>query len=141
MMCHIPPAPPSRVQGKSRIPSIFDLISHLSFITVRTYENQNAYQLNMDILDIRNLVMAGGGEKWREIDAVAVWEPTTSQFELEGLVRSLNSTRALGVIAISDDFIASYPDAAVQFLMGIAQAWIYFSPQIGERVMQWYIDD
>lgn len=103
--------------------------------------DKDVKNVNMDILDIRNLVMAGGGENWGDIDAVAVWEPTTSHFELEGLVRSLNSTRALGVVAISDDFIASHPDAAVQFLMAIAQAWIYFSPQIGERVMQWYIDD
>ncbi len=103
--------------------------------------DKDVKNVNMDILDIRNLVMAGGGEKWGEIDAVAVWEPTTSHFELEGLVRSLNPTRALGVVAISDDFIVSHPDAAVQFLMGIAQAWIYFSPQHGERVMQWYIDD
>ena len=41
MICY---DPPSGVQGKSRIPSIFDLIFHPSLITVRTYENQNAYQ-------------------------------------------------------------------------------------------------
>ena len=103
--------------------------------------DKDVKNVNMDILDIRKLVKAGGGETWGEIDAVAVWEPTTSYFELEGLVRSLNSTRALGVVAISDDFISSHPDAAVQFLESIAQAWIYFSPQHGERVMQWYIDD
>ena len=103
--------------------------------------DKDVKNVNMDILDIRKLVMAGGGEKWGDVAAVAVWESTTSHFELEGLVRSLNSTRALGVVAISDDFIARHPDAAVQFLVAIAQAWVYFSPQQGERVMQWYIDD
>ncbi len=103
--------------------------------------DKDVKNVNMDILDVQKLVMAGGGGGWGEIDAVAVWEPTTSHFELEGLVRSLNSTMALGVVAISDEFIASHPDAAVQFLVAIAQAWVYFSPQQGERVMQWYIDD
>jgi hypothetical protein len=38
------------VEGKSRIPSIFDLISRLSLITIRTYENQNAYQFLRPVL-------------------------------------------------------------------------------------------
>ena len=33
------------IEEKSSFSSIFDLISRLFLITVRTYENQNAYQL------------------------------------------------------------------------------------------------
>jgi MscS family membrane protein len=95
---------------------------------------------NMGIFDIRNHVLSGGGDKWGNIDAVAVWEPSTSIFELGGFARTLISTRTLGVVAVSEDFIAKHSEAAVQLLVSIAQAWEYFSKH-ADKVGQWYIDD
>ncbi|MGO9019609.1 MAG: mechanosensitive ion channel domain-containing protein [Syntrophobacteraceae bacterium] len=95
---------------------------------------------NMDILKIRNHVLLGGGDKWGNIDAVAVWEPIASLFELGGFARTLSSTRTFGVVAVSEDFIAKHPEAAVQFLVSTAQAWEYFSKH-SDKVRQWYIDD
>jgi len=96
--------------------------------------------VNMDSLDIYNLVLAGGGERWRKIDAVLVGEAINSRFELEGLGRSLAASRTLGIVAVSEQFIANHPQAAVQFLVALARAWDYFSNH-SDRVRQWYIDD
>ena len=95
---------------------------------------------NMDVLGIRNRVLLGGDDKWGNIDAVAVWEPSVSLFELGGFARTLSSTRTLGVVAVSEDFIAKHPEAAVKFLVSITQAWEYFSKH-SDQVRQWYIDD
>jgi MscS family membrane protein len=95
---------------------------------------------NMDILGIRNRVLLGGGDKWGSIDAVTVWEPSASLFELGGFARALSSTRTLGVVAVSEDFIANHPEAAVQFLIAVTRAWEYLSRH-SDKVRQWYLDD
>ena len=95
---------------------------------------------NLDILEIGRRVLAGGVDAWSGIDAAVVWEPIVSRFELEGLARSVTSKRTLGVVAMSDHFIASHPEAAVQFLVTLVRAWDFFSRH-PDRVMQWYIDD
>jgi len=81
---------------------------------------------NLDILEIRRRVLGGGVESWEGIDAAAVWEPDLSSFQLEELTRNLTETRALGVVAISDEFIAKHPEAAVQFLVALVRAWDFF---------------
>jgi ABC-type nitrate/sulfonate/bicarbonate transport system substrate-binding protein len=95
---------------------------------------------NLDILDIRRRVQAGGDGVWDGIDAAVVWEPIISRFELEGLARSITSERYLGVIAVSEKFIDTHPDAVVQLLIALMRSWDFFS-QNPDRVMQWYIDD
>jgi len=96
--------------------------------------------VHRDILEIRRRVLAGGVETWEEMDAAVVWEPNISAFELGGLARTLNEKHTLGVIAVSDEFIAKNPDAIVQFLVSIVRAWDFLSRN-PDRVMQWYIDD
>lgn len=96
--------------------------------------------VNLDILEIRNRVQAGGNGGWDEIDAAVVWEPIISRFELDGLSRSVTSGRYLGVIAVSEDFINSHPQAVVQLLVALARSWEFFARNT-DRVMQWYIDD
>jgi sulfonate transport system substrate-binding protein len=143
----VPPNSPVKeikdLRGKT-VASPFGSVAHREAILKEQAAGLNADKevknVNMDILDIGNLVLAGGGEKWGKIDAVAVWEPSTSRFELGGFARSLSVARTLGVVAFSDDFIANHPDAAVQFLVAIARAWDYFSSH-SDRVRQWYIDD
>jgi ABC-type nitrate/sulfonate/bicarbonate transport system substrate-binding protein len=96
--------------------------------------------VDLDILDIRDRVLAGGVERWEDIDAAAVWEPHATAFRLQGLTRNLTETPALGVVAMSDDFISRYPDAAVEFLVTLVQAWEFFARDPA-RVLRWYSDD
>lgn len=96
--------------------------------------------VNLDILEISNLVQAGGTQSWGKINAVGVWEPTTSLFELQKLARILDSTRTLGVVSVSDDFLTKYPDASVQFLEAVLEAWAYYATHV-DQVNQWYITD
>ena len=95
---------------------------------------------DVDILNIRRSILAGGVQSWGDIDAASVWEPDASSFELRGVARSLSDTRALGVLAMSDEFIAREPEAAAQLLVAISRAWHFFV-QNTDRVMRWYNDD
>jgi len=95
---------------------------------------------DFDILELRRRILAGGAEAWGEIEAVSVWEPTASEFKLEGRARTLTTAKTLGVIAMSRDFVVNRPEAARQFLRAVRRAWFYFSRH-PRRVMQWYIDD
>jgi len=95
---------------------------------------------NLDILEIRRRVQAGGNETWDGFDAAVVWDPLVSHLELEGLAHNLTSGRYLGVVTVSDEFIASHPQAVVQFLIALVRSWDFFSRN-PDRVMQWYIDD
>ena len=102
--------------------------------------NKDVRNVNMDILDIHDLVTAGGEKKWGGIDAVVVWEPSTSFFEIGKLARAIDTTPTIGVISFSEKFISERPEAAARLLVAISQSWKYFSRH-SERVRQWYIDD
>jgi ABC-type nitrate/sulfonate/bicarbonate transport system substrate-binding protein len=95
---------------------------------------------NLDILEIRRHVRAGGNGTWDGFDAAVVWEPLISRFELEGLAHSITSGRYLGVISVSEEFIAKHPQAVVDLLSALVRSWDFFSRN-PDRVMQWYIDD
>ncbi len=102
--------------------------------------HKDVRNVNLDILEIRRRVQAGGNGTWDGFDAAVVWEPLISRFELEGLAQSITSSRYLGVIAASEEFIASHPQAVVQLLIALVRSWDFFSRN-PDRVMQWYIDD
>ena len=95
---------------------------------------------NLDILEIRRRVQAGGNGTWDGFDAAVAWDPLVSHFELEGLAHNLTSGRYLGVITASEEFIASHPQAVVQLLVALVRSWDFLSRN-PDRVMQWYIDD
>jgi hypothetical protein len=95
---------------------------------------------NIDILEIRRRVMAGGIESWSGIDAAVVWDPLLSRFSTEGMARVLASKPYLGVVSMSEDFIGNHPEAAAQFLVALMRAWEFLAAD-PDRVMQWYIDD
>lgn len=143
----VPPNSPIReikdLRGKT-VASPFGSVAHRQAIfeqqAAGLHTDKEVKNENLDILEIRRRVLAGGVESWGEIDAAAVWEPSVSDFELQGLARSVSATRTLGVVAVSDDFIANTPEAAVQFLVALTRAWDYFSRH-SDRVRQWYIDD
>ncbi|MEH6607004.1 MAG: ABC transporter substrate-binding protein, partial [Pseudomonadales bacterium] len=95
---------------------------------------------NLDILEIRNQVQAGGNGSWNGVDAALVWDPILSRFKQEGLARSITSGRYLGVVAVSEAFIDDHPEAVSQLLVALMRSWDFFSRH-PDRVMEWYIDD
>ncbi len=95
---------------------------------------------NLDILEIRRRVQAGGRGSWKGIDAALVWDPILSRFELEGLARRVSSERYLGVVAVSEAFIDAHPEAVVQLLVALMRSWDFIASD-PDRVMQWYMDD
>ena len=102
--------------------------------------DKDVTNLNLDILEISNVVQAGGEKTWGKIDGVAVWEPSTSLFEINDLARIVDKTITLGVVAISNDFIEKHPEATTQFLVAVMEAWTYFATH-QDQVNQWYIED
>jgi ABC-type nitrate/sulfonate/bicarbonate transport system substrate-binding protein len=96
--------------------------------------------LDLDILEIRRRVLNGGVETWGEIDAAGVWEPDLSTLEIKGMARLLNESLSADVVALSDEFVARNPEAAVQFLVALTRAW-YFFARDPDQVMSWYSDD
>jgi len=131
----VPPNSPIKkikdLRGKT-VASPFGSIAHREVFLEQAAAGLDAHNdvknENLDILEIRRRVLGGGVESWEGIDAAAVWEPDLSSFQLEGLTRNLTETRALGVVAISDEFIAKHPEAAVQFLVALVRAWDFFFP-------------
>jgi ABC-type nitrate/sulfonate/bicarbonate transport system substrate-binding protein len=95
---------------------------------------------NVDILEIRNRVLGGGVEHWDGFDAAVVWDPLLSRFKLGGQARILASRPYLGVVSMSDNFIANHPEAAAQFLVALARAWEFLAHD-PDSVMQWYVED
>jgi ABC-type nitrate/sulfonate/bicarbonate transport system substrate-binding protein len=102
--------------------------------------NTDVENVDMDILDISDRIRTGGIENWGDMDAAAIWEPTVSAFRHSGLTRNLSEKLTLGVVAMSDEFVARNPEAATQLLVALTQAWHFFARN-PERVLRWYIDD
>ena len=72
--------------------------------------------------------------------AFAVWEPSTSLFEINHLARIIDTTRTLGVVAMSQDFIDKHPEQVARFLTVLKESWAYFASN-QDAVNKWYIDD
>lgn len=144
----VPPGSPIKetkdLKGKT-VASSFGSVAHRDALLAQQAagldSEKDVTNVDMDILDIRQQVKEGGAETWGKLDAVAVWEPSTSFFEIAGLARRVGeTTQTLGVVAISENFIAKHPKATVQLLVALQQAWGYFTIH-EEQVRQWYIDD
>ncbi|MCY3018361.1 MAG: ABC transporter substrate-binding protein [Planctomycetota bacterium] len=143
----VPPGSPIRkiedLKGKT-VASPFASIAHREAILKEQAAGLDADKdvknVNLDILEISSLVQAGGEKSWGKIDAVCVWDPSTSLFESKKLARVVDYTCALCVVAISDDFIAAHPDAAVDVVGAVVSAWAYFAAH-ADQVNQWYIED
>jgi ABC-type nitrate/sulfonate/bicarbonate transport system substrate-binding protein len=131
------------LRGK-RVASPFGSIAHREALlgqrSAGLDPDRDVQNVDMDILNIRERVLTGGIENWGDMDAAAVWEPHVSAFGLSGLTRNLSETPALGVVAMSDEFVSRNPDAATQFLVALTQAWHFFARN-PERVLRWYNDD
>ena len=129
--------------GGKLVASPFGSIAHREAILAQRsagLDPNRVENVNMDILEIRDRILGGGVGNWGDIDAAAIWEPHVSAFRLSGLTRNLSETLAIGVVAMSDEFISRHPDAATRLLVGLTQAWHFFARN-PERVLRWYIDD
>lgn len=142
-----PPGSPIRelsdLRGKT-VASAFGSVGHRdTFLQQRAVgldPNADVTNKNLDILEIRRRVLAGGRESWDGIAAAVVWDPLLSRFKLEGLAHVLASKPYLGVVSMSEEFIANHPEAAAEFLAALMRAWEFLARH-PEQVMQWYIDD
>lgn len=143
----VPPNSPIRsvedLKGKT-VASPFGSVAHRDAFreqeAVGLDPHEDVVNENLDILEIRRRVQAGGSGNWDGIDAAVVWEPIISRFESEGLARSITSGRYLGVIAASEEFIENHPKAVTELIVALVRSWAFFA-QHPDRVMQWYIDD
>jgi len=143
----VPPSSPIQrvedLRGKT-VASPFGSVAHRDAFreqeAVGLDPHKDVENLNLDILQIRRQVLAGGSERWDGIDAAVVWEPIISRFELEGLASSITARKYLGVIAVSEEFIDSHEQAVVQLLIALMRSWNFFANQ-PDRVMEWYISD
>jgi ABC-type nitrate/sulfonate/bicarbonate transport system substrate-binding protein len=131
------------LRGKT-VASAFGSIGHRdAFLQQRAAgldPDRDVTNKNLDILEIRRRVLAGGIESWSGIDAAVVWDPLLSRFRMEGLARVLASKPYLGVVSMSDDFISNHPEAAAQFLVALMRAWEFLARD-PDSVMQWYTED
>lgn len=130
-------------KGKT-ISSPFGSVAHREAIlkqqAVGLDPDKDVKNTNLDILEIGNVVQAGGKEKWGNIDGVAVWEPSTSLFETNKLARIVDYTYTLGIVAVSEDFINKHPDAVTDLIKSVIESWNYFS-QNQTVVNEWYKQD
>lgn len=78
---------------------------------------------NLGIEEIVSLTTAGAsGGRWGEVDAVAVWDPTLSQLELQG-ARVVAEGRVTAVVMMNEAYIAAHPDADRRFMRALDAAW------------------
>jgi sulfonate transport system substrate-binding protein len=94
--------------------------------------------VNLDILEISNLVQTSAAS-WQAIDAVSVWEPTTSLLTMRDKARLLLERRTLGVAAMSRAFMER-EDQAVTVMEKVLRSWAYFA-QNRDEVDDWYAKD
>jgi len=133
----------ANLQGKT-VASPFGSVAHRE-VTLKEQSaglivEKDVNNINLDILEISNVVQKGGEESWGNIDAIVVWEPSASLFELNKLARGIDYTRTLGVIAVSDEFITKYPESTKQLLIATLQSWAYVAAHV-DQVNRWYIED
>jgi len=95
--------------------------------------------LNIDILEQSDIVHAGGGKSWTNVDALASWDHHIALYESEGLAKILKSGTALGVVAMSENFIKSHPDAAAGFLAALKLAYYYYATH-QDQADTWFAD-
>lgn len=143
----VPPRSPVQKMGDLRgrtVATPFGTVAHreatMKQLAAGLDPDKDVKNINIDILEISNLVQTGGKQSWGKVDAVGVWEPTTSLFELNNLARVVDFTPTLGVIAASDEFITKHSQALVQFLVATLYAWDHFASHTDE-VNRWYIED
>jgi taurine transport system substrate-binding protein len=80
--------------------------------------------VNLGLPEIQGLVAVGASAgRWGETDAVAVWDPTLSDLELQGRARLLSEARVTSLILLNDGYAAEHPGSAERLLEAIGQAW------------------
>lgn len=95
--------------------------------------------VNIDILEQSDIVHASAGKSWPKVDALASWDHHIALYESKGLARILDSGTALGIVAMSDKFIKSNPDAAIGFLTAFKLAY-YFYANNQNQADKWFAD-
>jgi ABC-type nitrate/sulfonate/bicarbonate transport system substrate-binding protein len=95
--------------------------------------------LNIDITEQSDIVKSAGGKNWPSVDALASWDHHIALFEKQGLARVLREGTALGVVMMSQSFIAKHQDAATQFIAAYLLAYLYYATH-ENQVNTWFAD-
>ncbi len=95
--------------------------------------------MNIDITEQSDIVNAGAGKSWPKVDAFATWDHHIALYESKRLAKILKSGTALGVVAMSEKFIKSNPDAAARFLAAFKLAYYYYAAH-QDQADQWFAD-
>src|SRR3989344_5079356 len=82
--------------------------------------------VNLDIYEQSDLVKDPEASTWKNVDALAGFDPTPAIFEEKGLIRILTVGKVVSVIVMSKDFIKSHPEAPVRFLKAFHGAYDYY---------------
>src|SRR3989344_2420996 len=82
--------------------------------------------INLDIYEQSDLVKDPEASTWKNVDALAGFDPTPAIFEEKGLIRILTVGKVVSVIVMSKDFIKSHPEAPVRFLKAFHGAYDYY---------------
>lgn len=83
--------------------------------------------VNIDIQEQNDVVRAGAGQSWKNVDAFATWDPHIANYEAKSLARVLASGNALGVIAMSSELLEKRPEDAARFLAAFKLAYLYYA--------------
>jgi len=82
--------------------------------------------INLDIYEQSDLVKDAEASTWKNIDALAGFDPTPAIFEEKGLIRVLTVGKVVSVIVMSKDYITSHPEAPVEFLKAFYDTYDYY---------------
>lgn len=116
-------------------------VQAMKFIRESGYDPVKDFQFkNLDILEQSNVIEKGTQEKWDGIDAFATWDPTSAIFEDNGKARLLKLFTPVGVVLMSNDFIAQHPVAAKNFLKSFIESYYYYAKN-QLQADQWFIDE
>lgn len=95
--------------------------------------------VNIDINEQNDIVKAGNGKSWPQVEAFASWDHFIALYESKRLAKILKSGTALGVVAMSQSFIQTHREGAIKFLAAFKLAYEYYVAHQDEAD-KWFAD-
>lgn len=99
----------------------------------------DVHNINLDIAEQAFIVNSTNASKWGTIDALAGFDPTPAIFQEKGLVRTIYVGKAVSVIMMSKSYIAAHPQAPVEFLKSLYEAYSFYRNNT-YLANQWFIN-
>lgn len=113
----------------------------LRHIKENGYDSTKDFQLkNLDILEQTSIIQKSSSLKWDNVDAFVTWDPTMAIFENNSKARVIKTFSPVGVVVMSNDFIAQYPVSAKNFLKAFTEGYYYYAKN-QPQANQWFVDE